>query len=93
MPKPMGHKFRVALLNRGEKFVRSGKYIVLTYERSKPRIPPVFYYIGRSGALRRGTSQAQSRPCSNEFKQRLVEEYQTLKDHGELDRSGELITK
>ena len=91
MPKPMGHKFRVALENRGHKIVRHGKYTVMDTDRSLDD-KPIFLYIGSSGALRRGTSQATSRPCNEEFKKRLIEEYETLKDNGELDRSGELKT-
>ena len=59
MPNPMGHKFRVALENRGHKIVRHGKYTVMDTDRSLDD-KPSFYYIGSSGALRRGTSQAQS---------------------------------
>ena len=87
----MGHKFRVALLNRGEEYVRSGKYTVITC-KTPMGDKPSFYYIGSSGALRRGTSQAQSRPCSEAYKQDLIKEYEALKDNGELDRSGELKT-
>lgn len=92
MPKPMQHKFIVALLNRGETFVKyTGKYRVYTCtQQDDNNDPPVFYYIGRSGGLRVGNNRANSRPVSNEFKQQLIQEYDTLKEQCELDRSGNL---
>ena len=94
MPKPMSHKFIIALLNRGETFVKyTGKYRVYTCTQADGNNnPPVFYYIGRSGGLRVGNNRTNSRPVSNGFKQLLIEEYDTLQEQGELDRSGNLKT-
>lgn len=92
MPKPMSHKFAVALQNRGEKFVKhTGKYQVYTCKTAKGKDGrEAFYYIGRGGSLRVGVTVANSRPITNEAKQQLMQEYKTLKDQGELDQSGNL---
>ena len=94
MPKPMSHKFIVALLNRGETFVKyTGKYRVYTCSKAKGKDGrPAFYYIGRSGAIRAGVTSANSKPLTGEAKQRLIDEYETLKEQGELDRNGNLKT-
>lgn len=63
-------RFIRALEARGQTFVKqTHKYTVYT------RMPPgTFYYIGRSGSLRAGVSVQGSLPCSEAFKQKLLEE-------------------
>ena len=91
IPKSMSHKFQVALQNRGFKFVKhTSKYAIYSKGDKNHRGKTLFMYVGKSGALRLGTSAATSVVMSNNYKQKLLDEFETLKEQGELDRSQNL---
>lgn len=62
--------FTKALLARGWTLVKINfKHDVYTHPES-----PAKLYLGRAGALRTGDTAASSRPCSEKFRQKLIEE-------------------
>lgn len=63
-------RLMMALESRGSTRIHSGKrrYIVLTIHSD----PHAFFYLGKSGSLRRGRTYTSSRPCADWFKAELL---------------------
>ena len=75
----MQTKLVLVLESRGFVIVRRGKYIVMqrkNYYTSGGRT--IYLYIGKSGALRSGTTQASSRALSDNQKRVFLAEYDEL---------------
>lgn len=65
--------FSKALLSRRSRLVKQTfRYDVYTRVKGGIEQPGVFYYLGRAGALRVGTTVARSVPVQQEFKDMLV---------------------
>ena len=79
----MQQKFVMVLEVRGFRVVKRGKYIVMGRESCRTNSGrPVFFYVGKSGALRTGINQSSSRPAWDSDKQKLLEEFETLMPPG-----------
>lgn len=68
MAQTLQQRFAQALTGRGEREVpsRSGKYRTFTRKAGG------FYFLGASGALRKGLSSSHSTPVSETFRQTLL---------------------
>ena len=78
----MQQKFVMVLEARGFVIVKRGKYVVMEKETRHKVGKLIRLYVGRSGALRAGTSQALSRPLFDSTKQKLLAEYDNLMPPG-----------
>ena len=79
----MQQKFVMVLEARGFAIVKRGKYVVMEKETHHTKVGRLIrLYVGRSGALRAGISQALSRPLLDSSKQKLLAEYETLMPSG-----------
>jgi len=68
MAKTLQERFVAALQAKGlHEVKRTHKYIVFIRDQGLG-----YYYIGKSGSLRMGSTVAQSIPCSNRFKAELL---------------------
>jgi hypothetical protein len=77
--KTLRERYTAALIARGETLVKSThKYDVYTRQAGPGGSTYHFYYIGRAGALRVGSSIASSTPCSDRFKQSLLDSLHDL---------------
>lgn len=63
-------RFSQALESRGEKLIKT-TFRYRVYSRAKGG----FYYLGRAGALRVGRTIANSFPCSEQFREQLLNPY------------------
>ena len=76
-------KFVMVLEARGFKITKRGKYIVMEKENYHTKIGrPIRLYVGKSGAVRRGITQAFSHALLDSQKQMLLGEYDNLMPEG-----------
>lgn len=67
-------RYIAALLKAGEKEVkRTSRYVVFTSRDIRGETSAMYYYIGKSGALRYGHTVATSIPASNARKQLILD--------------------
>jgi hypothetical protein len=77
--KTQRERYIAALVAQGETLVKSTrKYDVYTRHARPGQTTEAFYYVGRAGALRVGISAAHSIPCSDKFKQTLLDVFRDL---------------